>query len=516
MSGQTRLLESLGFGHENPFDSLNAENEERLPQYFIEPPHYDSVLQTNSPVAIYAPQGGGKTAYRRMIEHASTQKGQLCITYDYFDIPSGTSLKNIDIAFHLQHIVTRVLAGILIYGQAMEPDTFAKKMSVEDRKLLRKMIRHYLGSLHSVQLRTVANSFKSVSDRVREFWGDNFDNVDDIVNVILRVLDKGDTVGTATTSDDSKLPAIPLHQQLDLLLDIARTLEILSVIVLIDKVDETEHTNFPDPKPTFQLIEPLLRSLQTLEKDPLRFKFFLRDELYALQPRPNRIKRYRIEWNDEEIAKQIDARIHAYSGGKVSSLSSIVDMSHSQNIYTLLRAFSQGSPRNAIRFCSHIVDEQLRLDAQVGMLSEKAVMVGLDSYVKQIAEERLLALNIPNSHIDALKRLTADSAAVFSSNAFRTRLRPMREKIIERLVDELESIAIIRRIGSLLPLAVNAPNAVNYALSDPVIGRYFLIKMPIQQFIKNKLRKCEQCGEWIVGDFDLSTPVICRSNHTVL
>ena len=108
------LIERLGFVAD-PFDKTNADEEELLDSYFIQPPFYSAVFgDPASPKSaiVFAPRGGGKTALKRKIELASQGSDFLCVTYNTFST-EGVSLKNIKAEYHLQNVLRLVLIGVI-------------------------------------------------------------------------------------------------------------------------------------------------------------------------------------------------------------------------------------------------------------------------------------------------------------------------------------------------------------------------------------------------------------------
>jgi len=81
---ETQFYNRLGFDS-NPFQYTNAEKEDRLEEYFISPPYFESVWgnpQNPKSAIVFAPRGGGKTAQRKMVELQSRKSGRvLCVTY---------------------------------------------------------------------------------------------------------------------------------------------------------------------------------------------------------------------------------------------------------------------------------------------------------------------------------------------------------------------------------------------------------------------------------------------------
>jgi hypothetical protein len=127
------LLHNLGF-HVDPFAKTNADEEELLKSYFIEPPFFKAVygdLATPKSTVVFAPRGGGKTALKRMLELSSLTNNFLCVTYNQFNV-AGLSLKAIDLKYHCQNIARLLLVAIL----SATVERGIAPLSNEDRHLL--------------------------------------------------------------------------------------------------------------------------------------------------------------------------------------------------------------------------------------------------------------------------------------------------------------------------------------------------------------------------------------------
>ncbi|HQF00371.1 MAG TPA: hypothetical protein PLG06_11640, partial [Anaerolineae bacterium] len=74
-------LKAVGFVKGNPFATANAEDERTfLPECFVDTGHYFSILgdpQKPQTTLVLAPRGGGKTAYRVMLEQQCYPQGAL-------------------------------------------------------------------------------------------------------------------------------------------------------------------------------------------------------------------------------------------------------------------------------------------------------------------------------------------------------------------------------------------------------------------------------------------------------
>ena len=111
---EIEFFNNLGFDS-NPFQSTNADDEDRLDKYFIPPPYFDSVWgnpEKPKSSVVFAPRGGGKTAQRKMIEFESQRNGKvLCVNYSRFDF--SKKIQSITLSDHLGKIIQIIVIGIL-------------------------------------------------------------------------------------------------------------------------------------------------------------------------------------------------------------------------------------------------------------------------------------------------------------------------------------------------------------------------------------------------------------------
>ncbi len=110
----TDVLEQLGF-EADPFAKTNADEEDRLKSYFIDPPFFNAVhgdLASPKSAVVFAPRGGGKTAVKRMLELSSQTEPFLCVTYNHFPV-DDLKLKDVDLGYHLRNIVRLMIVAVI-------------------------------------------------------------------------------------------------------------------------------------------------------------------------------------------------------------------------------------------------------------------------------------------------------------------------------------------------------------------------------------------------------------------
>jgi len=161
------FLENLGFDSD-PFAKTNADEEERLENYFIAPPFFSAVYgDVNSPKSalVFAPRGNGKTALKRKIELSSNNQDFLCITYNSFNI-TGKSLSDIDQKYHLTNLVRLIVIAVVTASQNGKLDN----LSTDDRHLIYLFVKDYLSEIDQTDLKTGIGAIKNFSDKAKDIW----------------------------------------------------------------------------------------------------------------------------------------------------------------------------------------------------------------------------------------------------------------------------------------------------------------------------------------------------------
>jgi hypothetical protein len=162
------FLARLGFSAD-PFESTNASEEPGLPNYFVPPPYFTSILgniDTPKSHVILAPRGGGKTAQRLMIENDSVTSGKyLCVTYDEFDVLTSTQ---VTWAAHMKQICRLLLVGILVRIDR-EPTT-VHQLSDSEKRLLKQQVSSLLGNISAEEFARSIRALKNFADHARDYW----------------------------------------------------------------------------------------------------------------------------------------------------------------------------------------------------------------------------------------------------------------------------------------------------------------------------------------------------------
>lgn len=385
-SSYAQLIERLGFTSD-PFAKTNADEEERLEQYFIEPPFYSAMFGDPSSAQskiVFAPRGGGKTALKRKIELASKGGVFLCVTYNRF--PKAPAAKDVSADYHLRNIVRLVLIGVLSEAQVAGVD----KLSPEQRHLLFLFTKEYLTELDRSELKESIKAVKNLSDAALEWWNKFTGPIGFVINALLTKVGLGTAEIKKFEQQGGSLGGF--EEQFGALREIASALGKKSVYVLIDRVDELPVTG--SASASYEFISPLLTDLHLLELRGYGFKFFLWDLLipnYRESGRPDRIKYHTLSWSHAQLESMIAERLRAYSDNKVSSLTQLLEPNAALTFDRLVIYFALGSPRVIIRICKEIVDQQSNMDPNATKISVAAVFKGIEVFAANFCERKCRA-----------------------------------------------------------------------------------------------------------------------------
>lgn len=490
------LLRNLGFDRD-PFAKTNADEEDLLEDYFIEPPFFKAVygdIHEPKSAVVYAPRGGGKTALKRRIELSARTDAFLSVTYNSFPT-AGLKLRDITLEYHLRNVVRLLLVAIL----SAATETGVERLSRDDRHFLYILSREHLSQLGRADLKDAISAVTHISDRAKEVW-----------NTLTGPISAGLTVAMAhfgfkapeiSKFESDKAKAGTLQEQIEFLVKIVPSFGFASAYVLVDKIDENPLTGGATPSLAF--IRPLISDLAILETRGVAFKLFLWDRIEsdARQfSRPDRIKTYTLKWTSPQLKAMLSKRLAAHSEKRVTSLASITELGRPTDIDDLVVSLSGGSPRNIIRICKAILDQQGELDATSTVLTERAVLAGIEVIAAAIAAE-----TVPENVLRDMKKLKMADFTV--TNVYADVFRISQGSGAQKVQSWQDSGAIIK-IGNRQEKRGNRPSNV-YAVASPIVLKHIFADINALDFAEKKMRLCE-CGQLVLRDWDSSRDQSCH------
>ena len=197
----------------------------------------------------------------------------------------------------------------------------------------------------------------------------------------------------------------------------------------------------------------------------------------------------------------LSLRLAAHSGNKVLSLASIAALGRRIDIDDLIVSLSGGSPRNIIRICKAIFDQQSEFDASSNMVSERAVLTGIELIAAAIAAE-----SVPENILRDLKKLKRADFTV--TNVYADVFRISQGSGTQKVQSWQDSGAVIK-IGNRQEKRGNRPSNV-YAVTSPIVLKHIFSDINALDFAEKKMRLCE-CGQLVLRDWDSSKNQSCHA-----
>lgn|GEM_PF-663487 len=497
------LLTNLGFTAD-PFATTNADDEEKLDNYFVPPPFFSAVLgDYRKPAAsiVFAPRGGGKTALKRKIELDSQSGEYLCLTYNNFDLGSR-SLAQIDSEFHQRNIVELVITAVLISVNDRNID----KVSSNEKHLLYFFVKEYFSKIDKERLKANISSIKNATDTLQDLWNRFTGPVGVLFNAVLARFGMSSVEVTKFEQSGGALGSY--REQLSTLIGIARTLGYPSIYILIDKVDEN-HLTASNYESAYAFIRPIIVDLALLETEGLALKIFLWSLIsdpFGPEGRPDRINNYTLQWQFTKIEEMLSERLKAFSNGKISALSQLVHGDYPLlSIDSIVAISSQGSPRNMVRICKAILDQQSNIDINTDRIGVVAVNNGFAKIAQEIAMQ-----DYPSNTLRDLPRVgRCDFTTAYVANDIFKITQPAALGKIAGW----ESSGAVAKVGEIKTDRKNRPSNL-YALQSVLLAKHVYRTLSVSEFAAQKIRICSGCNQPLVRDWDRQTEYRCEKCQT--
>jgi len=490
---------------DDPFRSTNAAEEPKLTAYFVPPPYFASVLGTPAHPrsdVVLAPRGGGKTAQRIKIESESRNSDEfLCVSYEKFDVREGFKASDADLPYHLNNICRLLLVAAL--SELESKPELVSELDTHKKTILKYQAQNFLGKLSSADYESAIDSLKNIGDKAHDLWNKYGGKVAALVNAFIAKYEFGpiDVSGVAEVNiqeDDS------LRYHFQELLKILRAIGFSATYILVDRVDEL-YLTAKDAQSTFSFIRPLLEDLPTLEAPGIAFKFFLWDQIENFYKdsgaRPDRVPVHKLCWSPEELSRMLAERLRAYSNGGITLFNELLESNHHIDAHNLIAHFSYGSPRDMIRICQAIINEQTRMNTSSNSVEEKSLWMGLKIFA-DVRSEELFGSFLPDLRKIGSVTFTINGIA---NDVFRVSQQAARAK-----VQKWMNVGSVAKIGEL-PNPGNRPLYL-YGLLDPRLAVALRPEQETELVLGNYVLACPSCGKLCVSDREQITCDSCFDN----
>lgn len=486
----------MGF-YVEPFASTNAQEEEYLERYFVNPPYFSSLLgsleRPKSSIVI-APRGFGKTAQRRMLEKMAEEQYEqlICLVYDNFPIEGKSKPEEISLERHLERIIKSALVALLsqIHLHGNVTDIYEE---FEKKKLL-DMIFYYMSNVSQSEFLRTINSIKGFKGKLQSIWIKSGNTINAVINSILVAKGMGAINLITGQKKEESYRAEFIIEDLDFLEKMFQRIGISSVFVLIDRVDETALTG-NDSKNTYDLIKPLIKDLRLLERKTIVFKFFLWDKIqehWEEDIRRDRIEIFELSWSKEQLSQMINRRLSALSDNKINSIQQMLNCD--SNWIESIKLFSENSPRDLINIMKTIFDIHInKSNEKTSIPAEDDIIQGIDIFCKN----KFLELVKSEGQQKNLMRI---KEATFTIPYLVSEVFKLKDSSVRNIIMPWTRGGLVIPSTGKVRLS-KGKSAINvYTFRDIRIARVVCMNQKLKSFIERNLFVCNECKRANVFD----------------
>lgn len=282
--------------------------------------------------------------------------------------------------------------------------------------------------------------------------------------------------------------------QLELIYELAQKIGFKAIYILIDKVDETHlTTNRADL--TFKLIEPLIKDLETHSIKGYAFKYFLWDKVYEdllKGGRPDRITINSLVWSRDRLVLMLKNRLLAYSNKRISNMEMLFENINRVSADDMITVLAWRSPRNVVRICEEIINEQTLISANVNKLDNRVIDRASLKISERISEEHY--------GVELLGEIKKLDRELFSINHLGTNIYKVSNNAVRPRVTNWIDKGFTYLIGVDKSGDSKKPTNV-YFLGDPRVNRIVNSKYTISDWFNNSWFPCIHCDADILLDF---------------
>lgn len=363
-------LHDIGLGDSNPFEQWDAGADPELHRYLVRRDVLDLLL-SDSPVLVFAPPGGGKSAFRVRLAWACRVDDQRRIFAIPYIAPPASAMS---LTAHLPVVLARAARELLLmlaYRPALYLD-----LDQAGRRAVRGVLDQNDPGLVA-RFRPQLERAGSLAPLVESFDRsaahlDDLPEPEDVRALCSALRD------TPVTYEE-----MPASQRFETLLEVLRhTLGYEGIYLLVDGVDAW-HSTQSNPEQAARVVQPLLETMRAWAERGLFLKLFLPLELRTLLPSKltKDAQSVIIKWDLMSLAEVLHRRLSAASKGKFGSLDAIIPLSVPGAEERLLRATrTPPTPRELLVLVNLVIEEHVLRSGAGLRLELRDVQAAIDRY----------------------------------------------------------------------------------------------------------------------------------------
>ena len=421
-----RLVQALSLS-ENPFEHYVAETEPNIAEYAVKPPYFEAIdarAKNTSSYVLFGDRGAGKSATRLTVfkelwgRKAAGERVPLVVNMtDFSVVLQGNKLHGLSESALVKEVAFVVIESLLAWLSSLEESdraVFLGAMTDGESSLCYQLLRdYYVDRPEAKRSRSAREAMQLLNQafiaRNRLWIERRWDEITGMFGGIIDGLSKKYLDVSGVANEAARVMAKKQEEGFDSILllhklvDLAAIFDFLGVVVLIDKVDETEATS-NSANQTAKLIHPLLSHVQLMEIKGFSWIFFLWSRVKGVfesaeyPVRLDKIGHATVSWDDDFFVLMLDKRVRFFSDGRHDFSGLFSEDVNVGKLRNELVRIAMRSPRELIRLMDVIIREHDISNAQkaeVVLLHPGSIENGLNKYVTDVVStvygERLLA-----------------------------------------------------------------------------------------------------------------------------
>ncbi|MCP1573183.1 hypothetical protein J2S30_001562 [Herbaspirillum rubrisubalbicans] len=414
------FVQAFGF-NSSPFQEYVAENEPYIDAYAVKPLYFRTVAdraQNSASFVLFGARGAGKSATRLTVYKelwTRKEKGEqipLPVTLTDFNRILQGGLKSVDQGAFIRQLGFSTIEALLVWLGSLEEQErtiYVEGLTEQETDLVLGLLQNFyltVGEINrSISTEAALQLLGQAWNTKAVFWiQKRWDSLAGIVSALITSFTKN-RLGTSGTEESAikemlaslgKTGSAANDYSVALLRKFVQVCQVFGfsgLVILADKLDETEHTS-RSAEATAKFVFPLLSQVQLLEIKSLGWIFFLWDKVkdYIASPesgvRLDKIAHASIEWDKGFLEKMINKRLEYFSNNTISSAAALLDKDLDADATSAdLIKTAMGSPRELIRLWDTVIREHdnSNADADAAVpLSRTSIDTGTDKYVMTV------------------------------------------------------------------------------------------------------------------------------------
>jgi hypothetical protein len=413
------LLKQLGF-HGDPFEHLSAEQEKDIDKYAVRPPYFEQTFakaKNTKSFVLFGHRGSGKSATRVTAfnslwnDHQRGNKVPLTVNLIEFDSIIKEGLGKVSLRKFVDEACFKTIEAIFTWLAAIneeERTLYTEGFRDDERQLILNMVKSfYLNRVERTRTMSAEGALKLLDQAWHDraaFWIEKrWSSIAKLIASLANGFGK-EQFGTNGDQTDSLFELLYSHDNSDeqsaitvlsRLVEMVRIFNFSGVVLLVDKIDETDKTS-SSVENSANLIFPLLSNVRIFEIDGLAWLLFVWDQIQPKLQQPERgirldkIPNAKVDWKTQELANLLQLRLNYFSNN-AHQFETISDLTDPNTTMLEMIKLTTLSPRELIRLMDIIIREHnlnFQEGATIDLLTESAIGYGMNLYSKEAADFR--------------------------------------------------------------------------------------------------------------------------------